>query len=75
VPLDLVGLPAILSQGLIDRDAMTAILLLAPAAFAGRWAGARLVRFVSPSHFRRLTLVLLLITGMMAVVSAVAART
>lgn len=63
VALDLVGLPTLVAEGMIDRDMIRIVLTVAPAAFAGRYAGARLIRHVSPPLFRRLTLALLLLTG------------
>lgn len=70
IMLDLVALPIILAGGLVGSNALATIALLAPAALAGRWVGARLVRRVSPLAFRRVTLVLLLLTGAAAVAGA-----
>jgi len=70
--LDLVGFPALLSQGLIARDDVVLALWLAPAALAGRWAGSWLVPYVTPASFRRMVLVLLLATGVVAIANALA---
>lgn len=69
--IDLVGFPALLLQGVISQSDLVLSLLLAPAALAGRWAGSCLVRFVTPGRFRRIVLLLLLLTGVIAIVNAV----
>ncbi len=70
--IDLVGLPALLSQGVVSGSDVTLSLLLAPAAVAGRWAGSLLVPHVTPARFRRVVLVLLLGTGAIAIANALA---
>jgi len=70
--IDLVGLPALITQGVISRSDIVLSLLLAPAAVAGRWAGSLLVPYVTPARFRRVVLFLLLGTGAIAIVNAVA---
>ena len=70
--LDLVGFPALVLQGLISRDDVVLALLLTPVALAGRWAGSWLVPYVTPVSFRRVVLVLLLATGSVAIVNAMA---
>jgi uncharacterized membrane protein YfcA len=71
VIIDLVSLPALFAQGIVDRDTVWAVLILSPSAFIGRFAGARLTRFVSPPQFRRVTLALLLVTGLIGIASAI----
>ena len=71
VIIDLVSLPALFAEGMIDRDTVGTVLLLSPAAFIGRFTGARLTRFVSPPQFRRVTLALLLLTGLIGIAGAV----
>lgn len=68
--LDLVGLPALLSQGVISLSDITTALAFVPAALIGRLAGMRLVRYVSPLTFRRVTLGLLLLTGAIGAIGA-----
>jgi uncharacterized membrane protein YfcA len=68
--IDLVSLPALFAEGIVDRDTVWTVLILSPAAFAGRYAGSRLTRFVSPPQFRRVTLALLLLTGLIGVAGA-----
>lgn len=69
--IDLVGFPALISQGVIMRSDVVLSLLLAPAAMAGRWAGSWLVPYITPASFRRFVLFLLLGTGTIAIVNAV----
>lgn len=71
---DLIGFPALISQGIVTRDDVVLALLLSPAAIVGRMIGSRLVPYVSPLAFRRATLGLLLVTGTIAVANALAAR-
>ncbi len=71
VIIDIVSLPALFAQGIVDRDTMWTVLILSPAAFLGRFAGARLTRFVSPPQFRRVTLALLLLTGLIGIAGAI----
>lgn len=73
IVLDLIGLPTLFAEGMIDRDIVTVVLLLTPAAFIGRYAGSRLIRHVSPPLFRRITLALLLLTGAMGILGALPA--
>ena len=70
---DLVGLPALVSQGAIGGDDLLVALALAPVALVGRLVGIRLVPLVSPVAFRRATLALLLVTGSVSVVTGLAA--
>lgn len=70
--IDLVGFPALISQGVISQSDIVLALLLAPAALAGRWAGAWLAPFITPARFRRVVLLLLLFTGAIAIVNAMA---
>jgi uncharacterized membrane protein YfcA len=69
--IDAVGFPALISQGLITRDDVVLSLLLAPVAIAGRWVGSLLVPYVTPASFRRVVLVLLLVTGTVAIANVV----
>ncbi len=70
--IDLVGLPALLIEGVISRSDIVLSLLLAPAALIGRQAGSWLVPHITPASFRRFVLFLLLGTGTIAIVNAVA---
>jgi uncharacterized membrane protein YfcA len=68
--LDAAGLIALVTRDIVSRDDLVLSLLLAPAALAGRRAGAWLVPHVSPGRFRKLVLALLLFTGAVAIVNA-----
>ena len=68
--LDAVGFPALVVQGVITRSDVVLALWLAPAAIIGRWAGTRLLPYVSPVQFRRMVLFLLLATGTLAIANA-----
>jgi uncharacterized membrane protein YfcA len=68
---ELVGLPALLSQGVVGRWDIATAAVLAPAAVTGRFAGIWLSRRVSRAHFYRITLFLLILTGAAGVISAV----
>jgi len=70
IVLDLIGLPTLFAEGMIDRDILRVVLIVAPAAFAGRYAGSRLIRHISPPLFRRITLALLLLTGMIGILGS-----
>lgn len=70
---DLVGLPALVSQGAITGGDLLVAFALAPVALLGRLVGIRLVPLVSPVAFRRATLGLLLVTGSVSVVTGLAA--
>ena len=59
-------------QHLLTRDHLVIAALLIPGALLGTALGRRLVRFVSPLAFRRITLGLLLATGLSAAAGALA---
>ena len=73
IAIDLVGLPALVSQGTVTTSDLKLALALAPVALLGRLLGTRLVRHVSPLAFRRATLALLLVTGAVSIVTGMAA--
>ena len=75
VSLDVVGLPALVTQDLVTADDLKLAVALAPVAVLGRVVGIRLVRFVSPLAFRRATLGLLLVTGTVSIVTGISALT
>jgi len=70
--LDAVGFPTLVLQGLIRGDDVVLALWLAPAALLGRWLGSLFVPYVTPVSFRRVVLVLLLLTGSVAIANSVA---
>lgn len=69
--IDLVGFPALMQQGVIARGDVVLALWLAPMALVGRWLGSLLLPYVTPASFRRVVLVMLLVTGGIAVANAV----
>ena len=71
--IDLVGLPLLLLGGAIGPSELASAAILAPAGLGGRLLGMRLARRVGIAAFRRLTLVLLLLTGGVAAASALLA--
>ncbi|MDQ3045151.1 MAG: sulfite exporter TauE/SafE family protein [Chloroflexota bacterium] len=73
--VDVIGVPALLSQGIISLADITTAVAFVPAALIGRLAGMRLVRYVSPIAFRRVTLGLLLLTGAIGAIGATLALT
>jgi uncharacterized membrane protein YfcA len=60
--VDATRLPVYAAGGLLSGPGLTVLLGLMAVAFAGAWAGQRLVRRVSAGHFRAFVLVML---GMM----------
>jgi len=73
VASDVVGLPTLISQGIVGGEDLRLSLALAPIALVGRLIGIRLVPHVSPRAFRRATLALLLVTGSVSVVTGLGA--
>lgn len=73
VLISLAGLPILIGSGALGRGELVTALLLIPAAMAGTLFGNRLARRLSAHGFRRLTLALLLATGLMGIATAVAA--
>lgn len=70
VLLDLIGLPAILAQHLVGRSMLPVLIALVPTALLGRLTGIVLARRVSVPLFRRITLVLLALSGATGIASA-----
>lgn len=69
ISLDVVGLPTLISQGIVTFDDLVLALLLAPVALVGRFLGSKMVAYVSPVAFRRATVSLLLLTGGISMVN------
>lgn len=65
-----VGLVLLVAQGTVPASAWSAIVLLAPAALVGRVVGSRLHRRTPQSWFRRVSLAIILATGIGGVASA-----
>ena len=64
--------PAQLVAGLLTRQVVTYLLWLSPALLAGTLAGMWLARRVDEEAFRRLTLVVVIATGLTAIAGAIA---
>lgn len=65
-------LPAQLVAGLLTRQVLTYLAWFAPALFAGTLAGVWLARRVDDEAFRRLTLIVVIATGLSAIAGALA---
>ncbi len=70
--INLIKLPAYVEVGMLNRSLITPILILAPIAVAGVFAGVWAHRRVSDVFFFRLTYVLLAVTGAKLVWDALA---
>jgi uncharacterized protein len=66
--LNVAGGFLLIRGGAVQLDDLRTAAILAPAALIGAWIGRSLVRFVSPGRFRRFTLLMLLVTGAIAVI-------
>jgi uncharacterized protein len=73
VVIDLAGIGALIWQGVLTERQLSVTAVLLPAAVLGTFSGTRLARRVNARLFRRMTLTLLLFTGLMGAVTAVVA--
>ncbi|HEX5164302.1 MAG TPA: hypothetical protein VFV93_02810, partial [Thermomicrobiales bacterium] len=73
VAINLIGITILLAGGTVGQTELAISAALTPAALVGTLIGNRLVRRFTAAQFRRLTLGLLLLTGLMGVATAVAA--
>lgn len=71
--LDVVGILVFAATGEIGRDVLVAIAAALPGVAVGAAAGIALRRHLDAGHFRRLVLVLLVVAGCSAIVSALIA--
>lgn len=60
----------LIQQGLVEQEETWISVALIPAAIGGTILGQRLLPFVSPAQFRRIVLIMLLVTGTIGVVAA-----
>jgi len=67
--MSLVAIPSQLVGGLIGRDVLVYTLAFSPVLLLGTLAGIRLARTVSETTFRKVTLVVVMVTGLSAVAS------
>lgn len=68
--IDALAMLVLVQQGLVGWDELRVVAELLPAAIAGTFAGRAIVRRASPQHFRRVTLAILLGTGVVGVISS-----
>jgi uncharacterized membrane protein YfcA len=73
VAINLIGMSILLAGGTVGRTELVVSAALTPAALIGTLIGNRLVRRFTAAQFRKLTLGLLLLTGLMGVATAAAA--
>ena len=73
VAINLIGVVVLLSGGAIGRSEVVTSAVLTPAAMIGTLIGNRLVRRLTAVGFRKLTLALLLLTGVMGIATALVA--
>ena len=71
VSTDLVAAVLIIQAGLVGRREMYVALMLLPFALVGRRIGQRFLNRVDQAQFRKLTLALLVVTGTVAMVTAI----
>jgi uncharacterized membrane protein YfcA len=67
--MSLVAIPAQLAAGLLTKQVLVYALWFVPALLAGTLAGMRLARIVSEAGFRKVTLIVVILTGISAIAS------
>jgi uncharacterized membrane protein YfcA len=73
IAINLIGILVLLAGGTVGESEVVTSVLLTPAAVLGTLIGNRLVRRFTARGFRKLTLALLLLTGVMGIGTAVVA--
>lgn len=73
VAINVIGLIVLLSGGTVGESEVTTSIALTPAAAIGTVIGNRFVRRFTAAGFRKLTLALLLLTGLMGIGTALVA--
>lgn len=68
-----IGLSLLILRGIVGWEQMHIVVRLLPAAIIGGFIGRRVLRYVSQSQFRRITLVMLLLTGSIGIITALQA--
>lgn len=71
--IDLLAIVLLTRRQIVTTDDLRTVALLMPAAIVGSFLGRRAVKRISPLFFRRITLVMLVITGLIGTVAAVVA--
>jgi uncharacterized membrane protein YfcA len=65
-----IGLSLLILRGIVGWEQLSVAARLLPAAIIGGFIGRRLLRSISQTQFRRITLVMLLVTGTTGIVTA-----
>jgi uncharacterized membrane protein YfcA len=73
VAINVIGLGVLAFQGLLHREQFVVSGILLPVTLLGTITGAWLSRYVPPGLFRRITLVLLMLTGAIGMLTALSA--
>jgi uncharacterized protein len=73
IVINVIGLGTLALQGLLHADQFVVSGILLPVTLAGTMAGAWMSRHVPPQLFRRLTLMLLVLTGGIGMLTAMSA--
>ncbi len=68
--MSLVGLAVLYARGIFDRDHVPLALALIPAAFLGKAIGTAMLKRISESAFRVVTLGIVILTGTLGVATA-----
>lgn len=71
--VNFIGLSLLILRGIVGWNQLEIAIRLLPAAIIGGFIGRRVLRYVSQSQFRRITLVMLLLTGTTGIVTALQA--
>lgn len=67
------GLALLMAQGLVNGTHLWLALILTPAALLGKAAGTVFLKKVSSENFRRITLALVIFTGLLGAITAILA--
>jgi uncharacterized protein len=68
--MSLAGLAVLYARGIFDRDHVPLALALIPAAFLGKAIGTAMLKRISESTFRAVTLGIVILTGTLGVATA-----
>jgi len=71
--VNFIGLSVLILRGIVGWEQLEIALRLLPAAIIGGFIGRRVLRYVSQAQFRRITLLMLLLTGTTGIVTALQA--
>jgi uncharacterized membrane protein YfcA len=71
--VNFIGLSVLILRGIVGWEQLGVALRLLPVAIIGGFIGRRVLRYVSQAQFRRITLIMLLLTGTTGIVTALRA--